>query len=344
MIPPAQDAAVCRAAIKTGSRSFYVASHLLPRRVREPAFALYAFCRLADDLVDDGDAAEALTVLCRRLDAIYQNSPEPYAADRALSAVIRRYRIPREIFDSMLEGFAWDAENRRYSDLDAVRGYAVRVAGTVGLMMCLLMGVRRPRALARACDLGIAMQLTNIARDVGEDARAGRVYLPQQWMDQAGVDVDRWLHDPRHSSSLTWVVRRLLMHTDAHYAQALRGVAELPRDCRSGIGAAGLIYADIGRAVVANGWDSVTRRAVVDGRRKLRLVARACARRRWGSSAPAIATHPAAQRLIDAVVAAGAPAEAIIQEQGRLFWVLDLFERLGERERALQAAYARRAY
>jgi phytoene synthase len=147
--------------------------------VRDSATALYAFCRLADDAIDEGDTetgarTRALATLAQRLDAAYTGRPHDDPADRAFAQIVAQHHIPRAVPEALLEGFAWDLQGRRYETLADLHDYAARVAGTVGVMMAMLMGVRAPAALARACDLGIAMQLTNIARDVGEDARAGR--------------------------------------------------------------------------------------------------------------------------------------------------------------------------
>lgn len=167
------DFAFCRDALRRGSRSFLAASLLLPARVRAPAAALYAFCREADDAVDLACVPD-LAPLRDRLDRAYAGRPRPGPVDRAFAEVVARFAIPRALFDALLEGFAWDAEGRRYEDFADLGAYAARVAGSVGAMMAVLMGVRAPEKLARACDLGTAMQLTNIARDIGEDARAGR--------------------------------------------------------------------------------------------------------------------------------------------------------------------------
>jgi len=142
-------------------------------------------------------------------------------------------------------------------------------------MMTLLMGVREPNALARACDLGIAMQLTNIARDVGEDARRGRIYLPLDWLKD--VDVEAWLERPAPVPEIKRVVRRLLDEADALYRRADRGIAMLPRECKVAIRAARLVYSDIGRTIARADYDSVTRRAVVPRSRKLWLLLRASA-------------------------------------------------------------------
>ena len=130
-------------------------------------------------------------------------------ADRALADVVQQFAIPRTLLDALIEGFAWDAEGRRYEDISSVYAYSARVAATVGAMMTLLMGVRDPDLLARACDLGVAMQLSNIARDVGEDAANGRLYLPREWLREEGLDPDAWLAKPVWSPALGRVVSRL---------------------------------------------------------------------------------------------------------------------------------------
>jgi phytoene synthase len=238
--PPAplatrDDIEACRAAIRVGSRTFHAASHLLPVRVREPALALYAFCREADDAIDgSAEPRVALHALEERLDRAYRRDPIDNAADRALADVVARFRIPRAVPAALLEGFAWDAEGRVYPDLSSLRAYGMRVAGTVGVMMSLLMGVRSAGALARAADLGIGMQLSNIARDVGEDARLGRVYLPRDWLAEAGIDADEWLAEPQFEPDLGRVVARLVDEAQRLYDRAAVGVTEL----RSGVRAA----------------------------------------------------------------------------------------------------------
>ena len=226
MLARAADRTACRSLIRTGSRSFYLASMLLPAKVREPAFALYAFCRLADDAVDE-QAGEgrfaAVERLRARLDKVYDGRPANIAADRAFTEVVERYVIPRVLPEALIDGFAWDAEGRRYERLCDLRDYGVRVAGSVGAMMALLMGARSPEAVSRACDLGVAMQLTNIARDVGEDARAGRLYLPLAWLREDGLDPEDWLSAPAFCGAVRQTVARLLDAADALYARGRSG-------------------------------------------------------------------------------------------------------------------------
>ncbi|MCA3440186.1 MAG: phytoene/squalene synthase family protein [Rhodobacter sp.] len=258
----AADMAHCRAAIRSGSLSFHAASRLLPPRVRDPALALYAFCRLADDEVDEGrDKTRAVLTLRDRLDLAYRGQPRNAPEDRAFAALVEDFAMPRALPEALLEGLAWDATGRHYDTLSGVLDYSARVAAAVGAMMCVLMRLRDGDALARACDLGLAMQLTNIARDVGEDARAGRLYLPRDWLRDEGLDPERFLANPMPDLRIARLTRRLLAEAEGLYIRAEAGIAALPLDCRPGIFAARHIYAGIGRAVRRNGFDSITRRA-----------------------------------------------------------------------------------
>ena len=133
---------------------------------------------------------------------------------------------------ALLERLAWDAVDRRYATLSELRDYSARVASAVGAMMCVLMRVRDPHVLARACDLGVAMQLTNIARDVGEDARAGRLFLPRDWPKDAGIDPVSLLPDPESTPQIRRMVTRLLAEADRLYPRSESGIAALPRQAR----------------------------------------------------------------------------------------------------------------
>lgn len=266
----ADDMDHCRQVIRTGSLSFHAASKLLPAHVRDPALALYAFCRLADDEVDEGDnKARAVLRLRDRLDKAYAGVPEDAPEDRVFAAIVEDFDMPRALPEALLEGLAWDAEERRYATLSDVRAYSARVASAVGAMMAVLMRVRDPDALARACDLGVAMQLTNIARDVGEDARAGRIYLPLDWLDEAGIDPDAFMADPHPTPEIRRVTRRLLDEARRLYQRSEAGIGKLPLSSRTGIWAARLIYAGIGSEVRKQGFNSITKRAHTSKRQKL---------------------------------------------------------------------------
>ena len=332
------DIAACRALLKGGSRTFHAASLVLPRKVAEPAMALYAFCRLADDAVDCGhDRSAAVARLRQRLDQVYRGQPGAHPADRAFASVVQHFAIPRALPEALLEGLAWDAEGRRYQTLDDLVDYAARVAGSVGAMMTLVMGPRAPHVLARACDLGVAMQLTNIARDVGEDARAGRLYLPLQWLREAGIDPDAWLMQPELSPAIGAIVQRLLDAADGLYARANVGIAHLPWACRPGIQAARALYAEIGREVERAGLDSIRQRAVVSTRRKLAVLAGRVVASGAATSDLAQPALPQVQFLIDAVATAAPRGYARRRPvEDRVVWVLDLFTRLEQRDRVLR--------
>lgn len=339
----AADRAACREIIRVGSRTFHAASYLLPSQVREPALALYAFCREADDAIDHAvEPAQALQGLVDRLDRAYRGVPIDRAADRAMADVVAQFAIPQEIPAALLEGFAWDAAGREYPDIEALEAYAARVAGTVGVMMSLLMGARSIRALARAADLGVAMQLSNIARDVGEDARMGRVYLPCSWLTEAGLSRAELLATPQFDPRLGVVVDRLVALADSLYLRAAAGVAELPPNCRPAIHAARLMYAEIGREVLRRAGDSVSERAVVPARRKALLLAQAFSAAALVSPAAGDDTPvlPAVEFLITAVqrhdARYGIEADPLVAESALTReWVrmLGTFERLEMHER-----------
>lgn len=304
------DCAACRQAIRQGSRSFYLASLLLPVSIREPAYAVYAFCRMADDRIDNENGGlRAVAEMRALLDRIYAGMPGESTVERAFADVVAAFAIPRALPDALLEGLAWDAETRRYETLSDLRAYAMRVAGSVGAMMTLVMDRRLPAVLARACDLGVAMQLTNICRDVGEDARAGRLYLPLDMLRRHGIDPERFLADPVCTPALRAVVAELLAEAEKLYDRALCGIAALPASTRIGISAARLLYREIGRGV-SGGIDPVAQRSVVATPRKLALLLDAI-----GQSYPAEAPSawPAldeARGIIHAVVRSAPPARS----------------------------------
>jgi len=209
-----------------------------------------------------------------------------------------------------------------------------------------VMGRRAPETVARACDLGVAMQLTNIARDVGEDARAGRLYLPQSWLRDAGIDPEAWLARPVLTPEIAAIVQRLLDAADTLYGRATAGIRKLPPACRPGIYAARALYAEIGRELERGGLDSISRRAVVSGKRKLKVLARTLVSldAEWR---PARRLAPMGQLdetrfLIEAVAAIPlrerAPKVRAKPIEDRVVWVIDLFARLEQRDRVQRTA------
>ena len=334
LVAAVTDHAICRELICDGSKTFFAASMVLPKAVCQPAYALYAFCRVADDAVDlAGGKREAVAHLRMRLERAYEGRPLPDSVDRAFACIVHRYEIPKALPEALLEGLAWDAEGRRYEDLSGVFDYSARVAGAVGAMMAVLMGVREPVAVARACDLGVAMQLTNIARDVAEDAAEGRLYLPAGWLDDAGIDPDAWLARPVFDDRLRAIVARLLAEADALYARAEPGIAMLPANCRPAIWASRYIYAEIGRVLEGQGCDPSRGRAYVPTKRKVQLLGRsmvAAARRsRLPGDAPAL---DEVAFLVDAVNRGPEFVLPVLPERAGVGSIMHVLQAMAERD------------
>ncbi len=317
----------CRKMLCGGSKSFYLASFALPGRVRQPATALYAFCRVADDAIDNGGGMRELEDLRLRLELIYRQQPIDHPADMAFAEVVREYDMPRELPEALLEGMLWDLQGREYHTLSDVYDYSTRVAGTVGAMMSVLMGARTPALLARATDLGVAMQLTNIARDVGEDARTGRLYLPRDWLLEEDIDPEDFLHNPRWSLALGRVVQRLLDAAEQLYRQADRGIDGLPFGCQFGIRAARTFYAEIGHELERRGLDSVSQRAVVPTSRKLWLALGLVGRILLPARSAAGEALPEARYLVDAAMLGPREPAGFFAPLTRALVLLDRLER-----------------
>ncbi len=281
--------AECRRLIARHSRSFDLASRLLPRERRDEVAALYAWCRVGDDAIDltpPSGHRVAVERLRSELRAVYagQRQEDPLLA--CFQDVVERRRIPIQYPLELLEGLAMDVERTRYETLDDLLVYCWRVAGTVGLMMCHVLGVSDARAAPHAAHLGIGMQLTNICRDVAEDWERGRVYVPaellgpglRKWLGEHEQDPDRPRLPASARHDLAVAVRRLLGHAERYYASADTGMAHLAPRSALAVRTARLAYAEIGRRIEARGCDVLQGRVVVPTGRKLGLAARAIGR------------------------------------------------------------------
>ena len=328
------DLETCESLMRDGSKSFFAAAKILPSKIRDSAIALYAFCRLLDDMVDDQHAPEdVIKQIEYRLDRIYAQNPVDIPADRALAIVVSRFLIPRDILEALVEGFRWDRSGRQYQTIDELCDYAARVASTVGAMMTLIMGVRDRDILERACELGLAMQLTNIARDVGEDARNQRLYLPREWLVAEGIDPDAWLEKPVFNNAISRVIQRLISHADEMYERASYGIVGLPRNCRSAIAAAGLIYSEISRQIERQGLDSISKRAVVSKKKKILLLVKSLQSTIYSSKLNhSLSKIPSIQFLVDAVEPEAPYAHYTGSVEDRLIWVVGLMERIERRK------------
>lgn len=273
------------AAIGQGSKSFAAAARLFDRRTREDAVMLYAWCRHCDDVIDGqelgwsrgGDFRAGqrarLEALKAQTASVLAGGAEADPAFAALARVVARNAIPKRYPEELLRGFEMDVEERSYDATGVLLDYCYHVAGVVGVMMAMIMGAREPGVLDRASDLGLAFQLTNIARDVIEDARAGRVYLPREILDRHGIGAvdpeDSALRPRLHAAAL-----ELLDLADRYHASAAMGLAALPPRSAWAVAAAGRVYGGIGtglRRLGPRAWDA---RVSTSGAAKLGLILR----------------------------------------------------------------------
>ena len=273
----------CRETLAANSKTFAMAARLLPGESRDRAASLYSYCRRVDDAIDDCPPelqGAALTALSRELSAVYEGGSFSAPALAAFRAVVETTRLPRRYPSELLEGMAMDVRSERYETRDQLLLYCHRVAGVVGLMMCHVFGVTRESALPQAAQLGIAMQLTNICRDVAEDFGLGRIYLPRDMLTAAGArDIPAQpsgaLPDrPELLRAMSSVMRSLLDEADRYYESAERGIVALPFRAGLAVRAAMHLYRAIGSVIAERDFDPSRGRAVVSRQRKLLIVAK----------------------------------------------------------------------
>jgi len=273
-----------RLIIKQGSKSFAAAAKIFDTETRENAYMLYAWCRHCDDVIDNQElgfgskpqSAETTQTILDELklktEAAIRGEQSEDPVFEGLRYVLAHNEIPGRYALELLDGFAMDAGEHRYQTLEDTLQYCYYVAGVVGIMMAYVMGTRDPAALQRATDLGIAFQLTNISRDVREDAEIGRVYLPEEWLTEAGIPVDDLLN-PCYAKALTCVIDRLLNEADKYYASANEGLRSLGFRSAWAVAAARGVYRAIGDTVRDRGVRALQERVIVRKRRKLLGVA-----------------------------------------------------------------------
>lgn len=274
-----------RDTIQHHSKSFSFASKLIPVDSRHAVEVLYTWCRQVDDAIDLAPPHTHRAVIRRlthQLDAIYDTAPSADPVVCAMQDVVTRYGIPRIYPTELILGMEMDCTGYSYQTLDALLLYCYRVAGTVGLMMSHVLGVREERALQHALHLGIAMQITNICRDVAEDWERDRLYIPQEILAQHGAGqlaTDVGHKSPTaHADALAASVADLLHIADRYYASADQGMISLNGRAALAVRAARYIYADIGRVLRARHCAVFAGRAYVSSTRKYALALKALSR------------------------------------------------------------------
>ncbi len=278
----------CTEITRAEARNFYFGFILLPRERRRGIHALYAFSRLCDDSVDGAESqAEkeaAVTARRRDVDAAYAGAvPADEPVLVALADAIRRFGIPREPMDALVEGVAMDLDTTHYPDWPALKGYCDRVAGAVGVLSLHVFGFRDPAAIGHAEDLGVAMQVVNIMRDVEEDSLRGRIYLPADEMAAHGVTEADIMAD-RMTPGMRGLMQAQARRAREYFASGHMLLPMLDLRARMCVQMLAALYEDILARLAARDFDVTQGRVSLPGHRKLVLMARSITR--------ALATRP----------------------------------------------------
>ncbi len=274
----------CRQNIKKGSKGFYFSTLFLPPSKRQAMWAIYNFCRYTDDLVDKNPETPLQVRKC--LDHWEQELQQTFAGKTskrpqliAWSHTVSTYSIPLEPHLELFEGVRMDLVKSRYATFDELRLYCYRVASTVGLLASAIIGYSDPVALDYAVELGIAMQLTNILRDVGEDLQNGRIYLPLEELARFGYSEEE-LKQGTINEAFLKLMQFQIARARAYFARALPGIEFLDKDCRLAIYVAAEQYSRILNRIEQNNYDVFNRRAFVPLSEKFNCLARVWWQRR----------------------------------------------------------------
>ncbi len=276
----------CQEITRHASKTFYWGSIFLPPLKRRAIWAVYAFCRVVDDIVDEStaitdklypghlsgskDPVRELDRWRRTLERIYQRGgTNDGPIQRAWSDMLEQYPVPIEPALELLQGVEMDLTQRRYASFEDLYLYCYRVAGTVGLLTGPIFGYIHDAALAHAVDLGVALQLTNILRDIGEDARNGRIYLPQDEMRHFGYN-EADLLNGTINESFRALVHFQMERAEGYYMRAQPGISLLSADCRLAVGLSATLYRSILERIRLNSYNVFTKRASVPLQTKLK--------------------------------------------------------------------------
>lgn len=274
----------CRQVTRRASKTFYWGSAFLPPAKRRAVWAIYALCRTVDDIVDEAACsasprighlqgvvapAQSLDYWRRSLERIYQgDGDDTHPIHYAWMDMLTRYPVPLQATMDLLDGVEMDLTRSRYQSFDDLYAYCYRVAGTVGLLTSPIFGYRCDEALTHAVELGVALQLTNILRDIGEDARRNRIYLPQEEMQHFGYS-EAELMAGTVNEAFCELLRFQITRAEEYYLRAQPGIALLNQDCRLAVSLSGTLYHTILERIRLNEYNVFTRRASVPLKTKL---------------------------------------------------------------------------
>ena len=262
--------------IQKGSKSFSLASFFFSQQQKEAAWKLYSWCRYCDDVIDHAEslpeAQRQIEILIAKTKNCYLGKPAAEHPWPAFYQVITDYNIPQKYPQDLLRGFRMDSLGANITNRDVLFDYCYCVAGAVGLMMCHIMGLNATTALQNAVDLGRAMQLTNIARDVHEDFKNHRVYLPTTWLQEFGLSKANFF-EPENRNLLSQVVYKLIEEAEKLYVSGLEGLRFLPLRSAWAVSIALHVYREIGEQVLLQ--KNYEQRVIISFPRKLFLLCKA---------------------------------------------------------------------
>lgn len=285
----------CRAITRYHAKTFYMAARFLPNKKQRSIFAIYSLCRYVDDLVDEmgnpvfpkqlnyRETGKQLEQWKRKLQDTYEGKTFDNPILLAFSDVLRNYKIPMELPFLLMEGVCTDLYKNRYSTFDELRSYCYKVASTVGLMTSEVFGYRSGETLKHAVDLGIAMQLTNILRDVGEDLENNRIYLPREDLERFGVKESR-LFEHLLNERFIELMKFQIDRARTFYSRSDKGINLLAQDSRLPVYLARHNYSRILDKIDENGYNVFNTRACLNATEKISILPRIVCRMRFTSS------------------------------------------------------------
>ncbi|MFN0117499.1 MAG: phytoene/squalene synthase family protein [Elusimicrobiota bacterium] len=267
----------CEQLITQGSKSFSLAARVFPKETRQAAFALYSWCRHCDDVIDEsilgmkttpsnpsdrGVKDKLLKDLVEKTKLAYTDYVFSDPIFFSFQYVVKKYHIPIEYPLDLLEGMKMDISHQEYKTISDLEKYCYCVAGTVGLMMSHIMGLSDEKALKNACDMGIAMQLTNIARDIREDFEMNRIYVPLDWLKKENIPAEKLL-DLEQRAKLVTIAKNLVNEAESFYESGDNGLNSLSFQAACAVSSAREVYSQIGKQVVQKGPQAFQERTIV---------------------------------------------------------------------------------
>ena len=259
------------------SKSFYFSAKMLPKEQRWATYALYGFCRHCDNLIDtprqrtETEIVREIQLLTEELQVAYNTGESQHPIIRAFILVAKSYGIPIEYPLDLLKGVAMDVQQTRYKTIDELSLFCYRVAAVVGLMMTHVLGYKDERAFGYAKQLGIAMQLTNILRDIKEDKDMGRIYLPQKDLVRFGV-LEQDILEEKVTPQLKELMKFQIERADRYYTEAMPGISLLETESQYAIYSAAKIYRGILRKIEDHNYDPFLSRAFVPSTQKIGIL------------------------------------------------------------------------